>query len=390
MSVEPEHSGSQPQQRSRRPLSLRLGVLLAVGLAVVIFVAVQPEEDGEVTTGSEPESTVELPTTSTIARAETVPLAQLVPDLTGTLYAIEGSGRFNLTTWDTTGDVLTRMTLPDGWPGDLEFDASGDLFALALENRASGSASLYVGSAERLVSTGLEVTSFTWHQTEPGAMAVVLRGPEGGPGDLVTFQVEGVGNRANTTTIRTSMGPDDLVLAWGDWGFLIRRYVLSSDNRFVALVDQEGNNVWVRTAHWAYVSPTQDILLSFYDNVIRELRWVRPETAQDDPGAWFEVPSVGVAGIAWSPGGDRIALATYAGGDVDFRLDLYTRDGVQVDNIRFEWKVWDVEWSPDGRFLLMPGTKGSRDFVILFYDTLTGRLTPVEFDVAIQTAVIKQ
>jgi WD40 repeat protein len=175
-----------------------------------------------------------------------------------------------------------------------------------------------------------------------------------------------------------------MVLAWGPWGFLLLKHETGT-NRIV-LVDNTGEPVWSRPAHWAYASPNGDALISFYNNEIREFQHVDLDSDPTDVGEWFELPSLGVTSIGWSPDGEQLAIVSL-GRTAKAQLDTYDIGGTLVDQVPLDWHVWDVHWSQDGRFLVMPAVRDGA-YAVLFYDIEAKQLTPVEFDEAIRVAVM--
>jgi hypothetical protein len=328
--------------------------------------------------------TTSTPGTSEV-RAERGVLSELVPGLTGTLKAVTGSGDASMITWDAQGPLTLTTGFPEGRPDQLSFDAGGGLFALTIQDSATRSGALLVGNGSDLTEMAFDVSSFAWHQTEPGTLAAVSRPFGSTRPDLLTVSFPGQSLADAVVTSVVSVGPQDIVLAHGSWGFLIRRPRAASNE--IVLLDESGDVQWTRPAHWAYAAPTGDILLSFYSNEIRELHAIRPDTDPGDPGAWFELPALGVSGVAWSPNGREVAVVVNQGGEAGSRLDVYDKDGEVVGRVPLDWRVWDVEWSGDGRFIVMPGA-GDGGQVVIFYDSLEDTTTPVPFDTAVQIAVV--
>ncbi len=346
---------------------------------VVTFALLQVTEAPEV-----PPTTTSDPSTSEVLTERGV-LSELVPGLTGKLKAVGGPGNASMITWDARGPLTVTTDLPEGRPDQLAFDAEGDLFALTLQNSANGTGALLVGNDTDLTEMAFDVGSFAWHQTEPRTLAAVSHPFGSARPDLLTVSFpEGSIADAVVTSI-VPVGPQDIVLAHGSWGFLIRRPRAAANE--IVLLDGSGDVIWARPAHWAYAAPSGDILLSFYSNEIRELHAIRPETDPGDPGAWFELPALGVSGVAWSPNGREVAVVVNQGGEAGSRLDVYDRDGEKLRHVPLEWRVWDVEWSSDGRFLLMPGADDTEQ-VVVFYDSTDDTTTPVPFDMAVQIAVV--
>jgi predicted NUDIX family NTP pyrophosphohydrolase len=358
--------------KRRWPAILLTG--LALGLAVVVFQTTEP--DSEALAPEVAPST----TMGTVTR----PLGELVPGFMGTLHAVEGSDGFRMLSWDEGQPLLRGARLSEGRPHELAYDAGGDLLGLVLQDNRSGDGTLMVGDQSGLTALGFEVSSFAWHQTEPGVMAAISLPFGSEEPELVTVSFEGPAGESATVRPVTTLQREDIVLAIDTWGILIRRHEAGL-NRIV-LLDEDGTQLWARAAHWAYASPSGDILLSFYSNETREFRAIRPTTPPTETGAWFELPTLGVTAVGLSPQ-NGVAVVTYQGSGAESELAIYDIDGNLLDSVDLRWRVWDVEWSRSGRFVIMPGVDDA-GYTVLFYDTEEGRLTSVGFEEQILTAVV--
>ena len=374
MSVVPDRSASERSGRKVGSKSLIIVGAIALGVTTMLF-----QVSGQ--TPPAPESTV------TPIVTETGPLADLVPGVTGTLMAIEGWGPSQLLSWEHDGSRELVSPLPRGRVDQLAKDASGDLLAITIENADSGAGDLYVGYGSDLAETGVEVTSFAWHTTEPATMAATSMAPDATTPKLVIIKFDDDPLGVIETETVVPIDPRSVLLAWGRSGFLVRQYSDSLRSHQIELLGPSGEQLWARPAQWAYASPNGDVLISFYNNEIRELQ-VLPAGEPAAGGPWFELPSLGVTEIGWSSDGSRIAVATFRGGEARSDLNIYGNDGELVNSVDLNWHVWDVRWSPDDRFVMMPGSADGRS-ALLFFDTTTNQLTPVPFDTAIQTAILK-
>lgn len=346
---------------------------IALGLAVLLFrVSAQPPANEA---------------TPPLSFSDTRRLADLVPGLTGTLKAVEGWGPSRLLSWGHDGPRELISPLPRGRADELEMDAGGQLLAVTVEDVSTGVSRLFVGNGSDLAETGLGLTSFAWHTTEPATMAAISMDADAATPSLITvrFDDDPLGVIETETVI--PIDPRSVVLAWGSDGFLVREYSESLQSHQIVLLGPSGQPVWARPAQWAYASPNGDVLISFYNNEIRELQ-VLPADDPTTTGPWFELPSLGVTEIGWSSDGSSIAVATYRGGEARSDLDIYGNDGRLLHSAALEWHVWDVHWSPDDRFVLMPGSADG-DPALLFFDTTTEQLTSVPIDIAVQTAILE-
>jgi hypothetical protein len=74
-----------------------------------------------------------------------------------------------------------------------------------------------------------------------------------------------------------------------------------------------------------------------------------------------------------------VAFVGYGGENgTDWRLNVYARNGAHVNTATVPWRVWDVQWSPDERFILMPGTDNQDTQAVIFYDRHTDTLSAVD------------
>lgn len=67
-------------------------------------------------------------------------------------------------------------------------------------------------------------------------------------------------------------------------------------------------------------------------------------------------------------------------------MDLSAYTDVAVEG----WRVWDLEWGPNDRFLLMPGTNDAGRHVVIFYDTTTEETSTVDFHTWVQWADLSE
>ena len=83
--------------------------------------------------------------------------------------------------------------------------------------------------------------------------------------------------------------------------------------------------------------------------------------------------------MKWSTAGDAIAfVGQAAAGAADWGLHIYTADGTLLSSTEIPWKVWDIQWSSDDRYIVMPGTDNDGSHGVIFYDTHTDTLSVVD------------
>ena len=185
-----------------------------------------------------PDTTAALPTTATTAPVTTVgpeptagggpggsvPLAELVPGLDGTLVAWVGSGtnpRPRIWSWPAAATEPTVLPPP---PGTLavDWDASGR-WAAALARSPVGP-TLYIGIVEDAIHpvyTG--ASSFRWHPEDEGAIAWI--GVERDLGHVLyrgRFSALGF-EYEEVAALQPGPILSDVLVAWGDWGYVLFR-----------------------------------------------------------------------------------------------------------------------------------------------------------------------
>jgi WD40 repeat protein len=110
----------------------------------------------------------------------------------------------------------------------------------------------------------------------------------------------------------------------------------------------------------------------------------QPEASQT-----VELTVPDVTGAAWSPDGQQVAVNFYEGTGKTWTLHIYDRQGNLIDSSSFGFRVWDIAWSPDQRFVLMPGSDDQGTHAVLIYDTQTSLLTPVGFTTWIHWVAVR-
>lgn len=370
--------------------------LVALGLIVWVTQPPSGEDPGAgQTTDASPGSSIARPRSSTTPstsssppRAATMPhvvssrpavVGELVPGWSETLYAVVGSHPTTFVTWEserTEGQPFrTAASLPEVAVG-YELDVSGELFAFAVSDPDDEAASLHVMSRDRpVVDFDLRVTSLAWHASQPGRLAVVAARPDG-TSHLVVLTFEDLeADRAGAQSI-ADVDSDTQIRSWNEHGFV----TWSGDGQggTVGFLDPSGELQWqLPGGPVAVFTPRGEVLVN--RNLSERFEFVVASPDGPEGRPVVELPVSGVTNSGWSPDGKQLALLFYEGTGKPWILQIYDRQGVLVDSVSFDWRVWDLTWSIDQRFLLMPGTDDEGTHALIVYDTETGLTTLVGF-----------
>ncbi len=386
MSVSPDGQ-SDPGHPDRR-----LGLVTA-GAAVVVLVAVLAWSTRKDDVVAIPATTLTLPTSTTEPLSTTLTnprdtLVDLVPGVTATLHALVGGSNRELI--DLTADSEATFLPPDsrslGFSTSFAFDASNALLAFrTLTEGSDDSYRLNVWSETasfRLEQT--DVGPYQWHQTQPGRLAAITA--LAGRTALRTFTFQDNDSDSPDATTMIEADWDQSLTAWGDYGLVIHDFDPHLETDVTTLLDQTGKVVWQSQNMTVLdASPTHLLVLrrlsdqDGYGHVVIE---------PSDPrsGIRLDLPVAGpVTGSAWSPGG-RLAVH-YPTRGRHWILRIYDTNFTRSTEITLgTWRVWDLEWGPDNRFILMPGTNDAGRDVVVFYDTSSGDLSFVDFPDWVQWA----
>lgn len=225
------------------------------------------------------------------------------------------------------------------------------------------------------VDFDLEVSSIAWHGSQPGRLAVTAIRPDG-IAHLVTLDFEDLRvDRAGATSI-ADVAPDYRVVSWNDHGFVMWSPDEPEDQ--VSFLDPSGRLEWQHSgSSEATITPEGEVLINRY--LSEGFEFVVIPSGQPDAAEVVELPVGGVTGTGWSSDGSQLGVQFYEGTGKPWTLSIYDRDGLLIDSVTFDWRVWDLAWSSDQRFVLMPGTDDKGTHAVIVYDTETRLLTPVEF-----------
>lgn len=337
------------------------------------------------TTGSSSGSTAAAPTMTT-----TVPSAfsDLVPGIAGTVHVLVGGGS-NRELIDLPADpeeTLLRpvSTLP-GSAGGLSFDVANRLLAFRTTEPSDDTERLNVWSSTATYQLdGLKVADYQWHQSQPGRLAVIT--VANGLAVLRTIAFETTDLVSPAITTITEVDSDHSLIAWGKYGFIITDYDLLLEADVTTLLDQAGTIIWQSQNMTVLdASPTHLLVLRrLPDQEGYEHGVIEPS----DPEASLrlDLPLDGTpTGTDWSPDG-QLAVHYPIGGH-DWNLRIFEPEFSDYTDVMVQgWRVWDLEWGPDSRYLLMPGTNDDGRHVVVFYDTTAQTLSLVDFPTWVQWA----
>ena len=116
------------------------------------------------------------------------------------------------------------------------------------------------------------------------------------------------------------------------------------------------------------------------------------------PLAWAPGDAGGEYGfVAFAPDGARIAfIGNDRGVPAGSWVEVWATVGGGAARIPIPYRVWDVGWSPDGKFVVMPGTDNEGTHVVVLLDTRhpgfrgtrTLQVYAIEFDDWVQFAAV--
>ena len=355
--------------------------------------------EAEVTTTFDPgalAASTTLPTITTEQGGQDAPhrrsaIAEVVvpADIGGNL-AIEGlSGRLatvsgqspgpltlNLTPVGSTVGGYERVELPP-FGRDFGLDAAGAWLGF-IGGETPAASDLWLVPLDGGETHVLpEITSFRWNRDRPSSLGW-FNPTEGSAAEYQRAHIDAAGSLAHFEASAVETNARLVALAaTGMW----RSFSFGSEG-FVAFTHPTLGEVLSRPADIVAVSPVADTALIaslalddwafgwtlLSGDTSTPLPWAPPDAFA---AAWIDHDTVAFAGL------DGAATAW---------VEVWDVKGESRDAFRIQYRVWDIEVSPDGRFLVMPGVDAAGTHTALLYDLTTRRLTAVIMDDWVQFA----
>ena len=303
-------------------------------------------------------------------------LTDFVADLEGQLVVLQGRSVFLLITRSPNDTESPTTVVPANWVSDISFDASGDLIGLIASTSDSGR--LYLGDDSWLTNMELDVTSYVWHDSSPELVATVFH--DGGTWQLITLRYDRSTREILSVAVMTKFDTERLIRAWDDSGFILTGFDEEADTAFIEFVDPTGQILWQQPGHILDVSSTGSILSTQTVDGFTGIHLFQSDSPPRNPSAslldWAPLDSTAVR---WSTDGQMIAFLGFGGaGAVDWGLHVYTPNGDLLHSVVIPGRVWDVQWSPDDRYILMPGRNNQGSNGVVFYDLHTDTVSVVD------------
>jgi hypothetical protein len=302
-----------------------------------------------------------------------------IEGLSGHLVTVTGQGpsaqTLNLTPVGTTIGGYEQITLPAFGQGHA-LDASGRWLGF-IGGEEAGSSDLWLvplDASDALVLP--EITSFAWDADRAaslgwfnptqGSAAEYQRATLSVDGSIAHFEVSAVERNADLLTVTTT----------GMW-----RSFQFDTHGFVAFTDSSVGEVLSRRADIVAVSGTaRTALIGSLALNDWSLYWSLLEEGTTTFLPW--APS-DAFGAAWE-GDSTTAFVGLDGGSSSW-VEVWSTDGTLLDAFRTQYRVRDIAFSPDGRFLVMPG-EGEGIHAALIYDLATRSLIAIAADDRVQFA----
>lgn len=328
----PETRVSEPPRRGW--VLFLLGFLVGVGAAIVFVTPSVPAGPSLTTI---PEAIV-TPSDPAVEEAETPGIGELVAGFPDGLVAVleeEGRGLTYLL-WPLARAPVTR-SLPGGSFGVVRFDSSGRWIASTTDvpDREGTLLSMGITSSFRPLVSG--VTSFAWHDADPGTLAFT-QVAEGTTSVWAT--------RPDRRPFPVIDGLPDLVTvqSWGEWGFALQ----DPGSTQILLYNGSGEQR-ATLSGVAHGSHPSGWIAAFDDDLMLVSAGGGVSRLQVDlapPGA--------ILNVELSPDRSKVAVR---GEDGLLLADADTGQALEFHPLRGQ--NGDLAWSSDSRFVIMPDSRGS-------------------------------
>ena len=405
----PDGTEPPPPSRRWRPLAGAAGPAEPVAAAT--------------TTTTIPSLGAEAPTT-TFTPTTTVPrpLAELLPNTESGLTVAFRDGRFGVVARWEAEDTEPSFVSLTARPDVATFNASGAWLSYLSFFRTD--AALHIGLPEiSQPAQFVGVTSVEWHPTDIGRLAWVAQPPTSETPALYEGTVDLDTRELVVTRVVAELLPDENLMAWGDWGFLLERRFLDpgfavtapvsetdnpNDSRTVTLsmlsvFDPEGDPIAVAPASLRDATGDGTLLV---DSTVEAFQMVTERG--DDVAAYGFHPDIltvfppgilltdpTLTPIEFTTNGpllpDRSHLLTSDGErvieiDVDFdtTVTVYSLAGrgTRITNLDQATEV--VGLTAAGEFLVLQESVGRRQ--IFFVDWQSGRIIPIPLAAGVAVA----
>lgn len=387
MGVTPENpiDGHRP---ARLPRILG-GLVVALALTVVIVIASDPgpEEpvvsttfptasesststDAFATTSSSPSSTA---TTMAPGLPMGTPIGEYVAGVDGELVVLQGQGSMLLITRSARSEEVTTTPVP-GWGNDVTFDASGESIGMTVSTD-EGPNHLFLGEPAELIDTQLLVTSYAWHHNKPDEFAAITVDETEGTWRLSMFTFDPTTKQIGNQRSVADFESPTWIGAWTDAGFLLSSPDPSDGADLLELLGPDSRTTWETNGNLRDVSDEGEALVSDLSGESWSLRVIDP----DGSSRILDWAPNDFNAVRWSTSGEMIAFTGHTGPTgIDWQLTVYALNGALVNSQEIPWRIWDIQWSPDERFVLMPGTDNQGTQAVIFYDRHTDTLSIVD------------
>lgn len=333
MIVEDGVDGSPPGSRGSSAWLLA-AVGFGLGIALGTLIALPRETPVSTTVGeSTPLGPVDEPRDEPTDRG----VSEAVPGFPDALVAVGdslGSGLAHLL-WPVGGPLVTR-SLTGGQ--NVRLDAKGQYVALSQSVPEMVGSVLSMGRFNGIRAVASGVTSYRWHDSQPGVLAFTTT--EDGESRLYQVSASLV-----PSLVIGGITHEGTLATWGDWGYAIQRndvriQLLTRDGEPKDIVS--GIALASHQSGWILVQD-QGLKLVSGGGGVRRLE--RPDVPER------------IFAAAFSPDGSKVALA---GRDGVVVFDLKDEEGaIGAPGSPAGW----LTWSSDSRFVVAPAQSG-----VLIYD----------------------